>query len=83
MRADINFYWRERAHGGGPCVRLSTAAHTRAHKHFIAQLGARNSLFRTRNFYSVNAAGGDVRGRNKQDIFNAQVTTYFYGPGRS
>jgi hypothetical protein len=29
--------------------------HTRgvAHKHFIAQLGARNSLFRTRKFYSL------------------------------
>lgn len=68
------------------CVRLSAhMGSTNTHKHFIAQLGARNSLFRTRKFYSLvaNVAGGDVRGRNKQDIFNAQVTTYFYGPGRS
>jgi hypothetical protein len=53
MHADINFYWRERARG--PCVRLSAHWHTHtgsAHKHFIAQLGARNSLFRTRKFYS-------------------------------
>jgi hypothetical protein len=66
-------------------ARVFVYQHTRAaHTNILSPNWAQETAsFRTRKFYSVNAAGGDVRGRNKLDIFNAQVTTYFYGPARS